>query len=275
MKLSAGVHSIYSTFIFIGLVLGLQACGGSSTPPPPADANPVGYYAGTLSTTTPSQIDISAKAISDSDKFMLVHIDNSATQNTILYVGTFTDITATTFTADVRIYLNGVFLRTATITNGSITEKSSMSGTLSGTGDYTSTSFSLSYDTTINARTPLDPATNEAANEVWLEPITAAAGGQNQTGFTFDAPNELVTVFGNHAMVVVGWQLCTDAAINLTNVNSEQPGRIRKYSVVSPTCGFPSVTGYITSFDSSGADDRYLWISYNTDNSFAAELVKQ
>lgn len=274
MKLSTGVHSIYSTLIFIGLVLGMQACGGSSAPPPPADANPVGYYAGTLSTTTPSNVDVSAKAIVDSDKFMLVHINNAGS-NTLLYVGTFTDITVTTFTADVRIYRDGAFERTATITNGSITERSSMSGTLSGTGNYTATAFSLTYDTTINTRTPLV----SVVTDKWLAPTTA------NTGFLFtqNSPTEITNAYDNIAIVPNALKGCRLSGIRPINVNnSEQVGRIRTYTAnypIADSCvNFVapfSMIAYMTPFDNAGNDNRYLWITYNANNFFADELVKQ
>ena len=183
MKLKFGTWSI-TPYLMAVILVGLQACGGGggagddgsdgsdgSSSTLPVDANPVGYYAGTMSTVSPSQTDITAKAIVDSDKFLMVHIDNAGS-NSLLYKGTFTDITATTFTADVSIYHDGAVIGTATISNGTITEKSSMAGTLSGTGDYTSTSFSLTYDTTTNARAPV----TSALNDQWFVPATEGTG---------------------------------------------------------------------------------------------------
>ncbi len=279
MKLFAGTRSLFTALILVSLVFGLQACsggGGSSTPATPANANPIGYYAGTLTVASPAQANLTAKAIVDSDKFLLVHIDNSATQNTLLYKGTFTAMTATTFTADVRIYRNGAFLRTATISNGSITEKSSMSGTLSGTGDYTATSFSLTYDTTVNARTPLVSANGE----IWIVPTTASTG----IGLDLNATKLRAFVLDNIAIVHDTLKGCSvgGAGLVLTNLNSGQSGRIRKYNAnlvstsncVNYAADF-SLTGYITTFDNTANDDRYLWITYNDNNFFAGELVKQ
>ena len=269
MKLKFGFWSL-TPYLMVVLLVGLQACGGggggSTTP---ADAKPAGYYSGTLTTVSPSQTDITAKAISDSDKFMMVHIDNGSPQNTILYVGTFTNITSTTFTADVRIYLNGVFQRTSTITNGSITEKSSMSGTLSGTGQYTATSFSLSYDTTINARTP----SAHVDGDTWALPSAT------NTGFNiFLNPTRITVGFENNTLVTTNLRTCYKSNVSLENVNSEQPSRIRSYSALyaaSGSCTGSTMTGYITPFDNGGTDNRYLWITYNDTNSFAGELVKQ
>ncbi len=279
MKLFAGTRSLFTALILVSLVFGLQACsggGGSSTPATPANANPIGYYAGTLTVASPAQANLTAKAIVDSDKFLIVHIDNSATQNTLLYKGTFTAITATTFTADVRIYRNGAFLRTATISNGTITEKSSMSGTLSGTGDYTATSFSLAYDTVVNARTPLV----SVSADLWVEPFDLTAG--NRSGILFSSSTQLSSaLFGNAAIVLDNLKGCNVSNVNLTDISGEQTGRLKKYSMnyLGSSCtNTPpdfSMTSYMTTFDSGSNDNRYLWISYNDNNFFAGELVKQ
>jgi hypothetical protein len=274
MKLHTGMRSIFSIVVIVSLALGLQACGGgggSSSTPTPADANPVGYYAGTLTVTSPAQANLNAKAIVDSDKFLMVHIDQ-ATPDVLLYKGTFTDITPTTFTADVRIYRNGAFLRTATITNGSITEKVSMSGTLSGTGDYTATSFSLTYDTTINARTPLVSANRD----VWIGATLTS------TGIAFNTATVISNVYENNALIHDVLKGCDVTGQSLTNVSSEQPGRIRTFTVTYVNgdgcvnyAGDITLTGYITPFDSGADDNRYLWITYNDNNFYADELVKQ
>ena len=269
MKLKLGTWSLTPYLIAIALV-GLQACGGGGggeVPPPPADANPVGYYAGTASTTSPVNTDIAIKAISTSTELMFAHIDN-ATPDTIFYKATFTDITPTTFTADVRIYRNGVFLRTATITNGSITEKSSMSGTLSGTGDYTSTSFSLTYDTTINNRAAPTPENNG-----WSD---ASTGGV--VGFSLiNQGTDIQPVFSSHASITAELDGCGPDDSTLANITGEAAtGRIRKYDVTHTTCTSGtdiSLTGYITTFDSGGGtDDRYLWFTFNDTRFFAGVL---
>ncbi|MCK4865278.1 MAG: hypothetical protein KAT06_07585 [Gammaproteobacteria bacterium] len=278
MKLKFGSWSLTPYLIVIAFI-GLQSCGGGgSTPPAAADANPVGYYSGTLSTVSPVQnpVNANAKAIVDSDKFLMVHIDNTGS-NSLLYKGTFTDITATTFTADVRIYHNGAFLRTATISNGTITEKSSMTATLSGTGDYTSTSFSLTYDTTINARTPII----SVSADQWFVPTNTP------TGFIFSntAATEITNTYENIAIVHDALKGCGVANIALIDVASEQVGRIRTYTANYTTSDLCenfvsdfSMTAYMTTFDSvvgGTNDDRYLWITYNDNNFFADALVKQ
>ena len=272
MKLKFGTWSLTPYFIALALI-GLQACGGGGggTPPPPPAANPVGYYAGTASTTSPSQTDIEVKAISDSDKFLMVHIEHT-TPNTLLYVGTFTDITDTTFTADVRIYRNGVFLRTATISNGSITERSSMSGTLSGTGEYTATSFSLTYDTVVNSRVTTNIVRGDT--DIWLVPTAT------DTGFRFSnsATRATFVIQSGFSYAHTSLTGCSAPSIDLTNVSGEQEDRIQKY-IANYTSGSScdnyttdfSMTGYITPYDNGGEDNRYLWITYNDNNFFASD----
>ena len=251
MKLKFGSWSLTPYLIVIALI-GLQACGGGGgSTPPPADANPVGYYTGTYSYSSPAgqgatATDIAIKAIVTSTDLMFAHIDN-ATPDTIFYKATFTDITPTTFTADVSIYRNGEFKGTATITNGNITEKSSMSGTLSGTGEYTGTSFSLTYDTTINNR-----VAPTLANNGWID---ASTGGV--VGFSLlNNGADIEPVFTTHASISADLEACGPDISTLTNITGESStGRIRKYDITHTTCASGndiSLTGYITPFDSSG-----------------------
>ena len=267
MKLKLGSWSL-TPYLLDVILVGLQACGGGGGTPPPA-ADPIGYYTGTFNYSSPTGQagDTAVQAIVDSDKFMMTYIDGETIAadltKHILYVGTFTNITATTYTADVKIYANGEFSGNAVVSNGLITEGASMSGTLSGTGNYTDTSFSLSYDTTINARVPLEPATEEANTERWLD-------GPTDSGIIFTAPSTItVNFFDDAAMVPVALKGCDSTAVGLTNVASEQPGRIRKTtaSITGTTCN-PNISDflldvYITPFDNGADDNRYLFISYN------------
>lgn len=71
MKLKFGSWSL-TPYLMVVLFLGLQACGGGT--PPPAAANPVGYYAGTFNYSTPTgqgtiATDTAVKAIVDSISF--------------------------------------------------------------------------------------------------------------------------------------------------------------------------------------------------------------
>lgn len=71
-----------------------------------------------------------------------------STTNGLLYDGTITNITQNNFTANFTIYTNGQNPITATA-SGTITQGSSITGTLTGTGVGNGT-FSLTYATTNN-----------------------------------------------------------------------------------------------------------------------------
>lgn len=172
MKLSTGVHSIYSTFIFIGLVLGMQACGGSSTPPPPADANPTGYYTGSGTVKTPgdnlTDFPITDFQIMTSGNRIMIMSDAKA----VLYDGIFT-VSGNDLTSTVTIYHNGDKQAATATLNATITEGSQLTGSFTGielgNGDFVSTYNNLS-------NTPSN--LNQVNNNFWGADLNESVAGR-------------------------------------------------------------------------------------------------
>lgn len=126
--------------VLLGLVL--QGCGGGGGGEP-ADVDPTGYY-DTIGTANVDDgiggtlVITDLQAMVNNNRFIAIS-DSSG----IVYDGMITNITGIDFTAMVSVYQNGALLSTSTI-DGMITEDSSITGTLTGTG-LGNGSFSLTY----------------------------------------------------------------------------------------------------------------------------------
>lgn len=149
----------FITIAIVSTALGLlTACGGDDPAPPPAPpaiVGSIGYFEGSAAISVPSGTDLAIaspdfKAMLDNSRLVIV-----SEANDLVYSASVTQRTVDNFTASVRIYKNGVYVRSATITGVDNTVSKTVSGTFSGTGDYASGTFSLTYNSTINARAPL------------------------------------------------------------------------------------------------------------------------
>lgn len=147
MKLFTGVRIIFSSLIFIGLVVGMQACGGGGgSTPAPTDQDASGIYtSGTLNITSSGVV---TNTHSDfvgmiyNNKFMLFSIDGH-----ILYEGTINSITLKDYSATVSVYKDGVFEENNISVSGTITTESTFTGTLAGGNHaYSEGNFSVNYD---------------------------------------------------------------------------------------------------------------------------------
>jgi hypothetical protein len=130
----------YTSFVaLLGLGGLMYGCGSSDSGTPP-NANPTGYYSqGSLSVSDGTITDNNAlQAMVYNDRIIMM-----SAANNLLYDGTITSINQSSFSATFTIYDNGQNLVTASAT-GTITQGSSVTGTLSGTGLGNGT-FSLTY----------------------------------------------------------------------------------------------------------------------------------
>ena len=146
MKLSTGVRLTFSTLIFIGLVLGMQACGGGgSSAPPLTDQDASGIYTSGSLTVDPSGANTTYTdfvGMIHNNKFMLFSINGH-----ILYEGTINSITLKDYSATVSVYRNGVNVDDNVSVTGKVTSESTFDGNLAGGNDaYSTGSFSVSYD---------------------------------------------------------------------------------------------------------------------------------
>lgn len=272
MKLKFGSWSLTSIFLAVALV-GLQACGGGGdTPPPPPPPNTSldsaarGYYEGFATIdVTAGDLVISApdfKAIFDENKFVIGY------NNTIdlVYKGTFTEVSDTTFKADIRVYKDGAFLTTARIENGSIDAGVSIKGTITGAVDYASSvgDVELTYN---NANSLTPPTYTFGLDNAW---------GNTESYIVFTSQTNIGLYFTAQSPKVSG---CESAAFNTNNVVNEQTGRVRSFTTgpLSTCANVPNGSvfeGYFTNFNGAGADDDSIFIvASNDDYAYAGVFV--
>jgi len=284
MKLFAGVRLFISALILAGLGFGLQACsgggGGSTTTIPAANISLVsaarGYYDGSATISGGTNVDVTitspnTKAIFDEKGFVIAFKgqDDAATAIVLMYKGTFTEVTATTFKADVRVYVNGVYNMTSTISNGVIDAGVTLSGAIVGTGDYANSTgnISLTY-TTDNTLTP--PVYAFGIANRWRDADSGDAFFNTATNF--DA------VFAVDA-IPTRLRSCDAIGTDTTNVTNQQTGRIRSFTTPAVTGCVNSIdngqilSGYLTNYNGGGTtDDRMLIVVSNNDYAYVGIL---
>ena len=218
----------------------------------------MGYFEGSAAISVPSGTDLAIaspdfKAMLDNSRLVVV-----SEANDLVYSASVTQRTVDNFTASVRIYKNGVYVRSATMTGVDNTVSKTVSGTFSGTGDYASGTFSLTYNSTINARAPLVFA--DTNNRYDAPPIASVIY------FTSNTTADIALASGASSDNL---DSCDMTNTTLNNVNSEQPGRIRQFSGVLAGCSTNATNGaaaqgYFTSFDhNGGTDNALLFVLFN------------
>ena len=190
--------SFFETLI-LGLVLalGVTSCGGgSSAPPTPivntVNANVAGYYTGTA--TVKMADDSTALPIPDlrffvnGSRIMAMGLTTDAT-NFVLYDIAISSISGNSYTAVATIYKAAVNIGTANVT-GTITEGSSIAGTFTGSGIANGT-FSVTYDTVVNARTA---SLSVIANTSYRGPLNTAV---SDLRLDIDATGNVISSFAS------------------------------------------------------------------------------
>ena len=123
------------------LITLLTACGGGGgeggTTPPPPDAVPTGYYDNTGTATLDTGNVADLQGIIDNNRLMML-----STATGFSYDGSIT-VSGNNYSGTLSVYDNGTLVGTAPVT-GTITQGTSVSGTLTGTGAG-SGSFQLLY----------------------------------------------------------------------------------------------------------------------------------
>ncbi|MDH5571447.1 MAG: hypothetical protein OEY89_06755 [Gammaproteobacteria bacterium] len=248
-------------FVFISLlsISLLSACGGGGGDDPVVkavvDVNPIGFYQGTASVNETGALAdtltvTDLQAIVDVDTFVVMSVSNH-----LMYKGTISDttITGNAFSATVRIYKDGVYQRDTTM-KGTVTEASKILVTLTGAGDYATGSVDLDYDPS-NSQFPLVYANGDG----WLnDPFTV--------GIVFSSDNNFDMYMSSPPVL----NSCDAVSVITSNVNSEQPGRIRSFSATLQACSNNTdngkvVDGYFVNYTLNSANDRILFVIYNND----------
>ena len=274
MKLKFGSW-LLTPYLMVVLFLGLQACGGGGSPTPTTTAAvntsltsaARGYYDGTGLIAGGSQADINIstrdiRAIFDEKEFVIAY--KLGADPILFYKGTFTEVTSTSFKADIRVYVNGIFTETATITNGVIDEGISLTGAIVGAGDYASSvgDITLAY-TSDNSLTP--PDYKFGVSNVWQDdPSTGTIQFSSTTKIDFSVANDAVPL---------DISSCLAMDFNTSDVINEQTGRIRAFTTSPLDCDDTiTLDGYFTNFNSGAVDDRIFVVASNDDYSYIGIL---
>ncbi len=142
---------IRSTLLALLASVALYGCGGSSSTP--ANANPTGYYSNNGTALVKQTDDTTDLSITDLQAMVSGNrIIMMSAANNLVYDGTITSINQSSYTATFTIYSSGQNPISATAT-GTITQGSSITGTLTGAGAGNGT-FTVIYALSNN-----DPAT--------------------------------------------------------------------------------------------------------------------
>ncbi len=274
------IRFTFITMLFATLGL-LTACGGGgggggTTTTPAVTVDPLasaarGFYqgngtiqggSGDIVITSPN-----IKGIADEKGFVFTYKGNDENSNAIVlfYKGTFTEVTATSFKADVRVYVDGVYQETATISDGVIDEGISFSGTLKGAGNYASSNGTISLSYAQDNKTAPPTYSTVSPSNKWNDIVGTSGTGQVifNSATNYDAGIALDSVPGQFAG-------CLLLSVDTDDVVNEKPGRIRIFNATTDQCVANSlngqlVSGYLTNFETTNPDDR-LYIVLSNDN---------
>ena len=234
-----------------------------------------GFYDGSATINGGAQVDVTislpdTKAIFDEKGFVIAFKgqDDGANPIVLLYKGTFTEVSATAFKASVRVYVNGIYTTTSTISNGVIDAGVTLTGVIVGTGDYANSTGDVSLLYTADNR--LTP------------PVYAFGTGNRWNDSTsgdvfFNIATNFDAVF---AADVVPPRLrnCDAIGIDTIDVINEQTGRIRSFTTpalsgcLSAGDDGQILTGYLTNYNSGVADDRLFIVASNDNYSYVGIL---
>lgn len=276
MKLFTGARITLLSIVLVGL-MGCGGGGGGSTTPTvntSLASAARGFYDGSATINGGAQSDVTisspnTKAIFDEKGFVIAFKgnDDNAASIVLLYKGTFTEVSTTSFKADVRVYVNGVFTTTSTISNGVIDAGVTLAGAIVGTGDYANTTgdVSLSY-TTDNALTPPVYTANR-----WDDNVSGVVVFNSVTNF-----DAILAVNARPADL----RHCDAISTDTTNVTNEQVGRIRAFTTPALTTCLDSnddgkiVSGYFTNYNGGAAnDDSLFFVASNDDLAYVGIMV--
>ena len=237
------------------------------------DSNPVGYFEGSgkFNYGAESILDLdgsatdktkTVQAIVDKDTFAITSVADQ-----LVYIGTFTEISGSSYTATVKIYKDGYYQYDTSV-SGTIISRSTMSGMFKGDGDYASGTFDLLYSD-VNKL----PANTFSATEIWEDdpdaPITWIRL-VTSTEFEF----ETASLFQPDYI-----RGCRSRNNQLVSMVGEQENRLWNVKAVmfyscsvtaSELLSFDMVLGR---FDLYASDDRVLMVFYDDTLAYASILL--
>ena len=267
MKYAFKSHWFFRTTLLVLLAgLALQGCGGGSSTP---NADPTGYYDVTGTATVKADDNTTDLPISDlqgmvnGNRFTAM----SAAEG-LVYDGTLTIVNVDTFTANISIYRDGSLLTTATA-SGTITQGSSITGTLTGTGAGNGT-FRLTYALSNNQAAALSRVQSNV-DEMWFSVI----GGSLNFGFGFvvAGTGEITHRQTADSGVFNGCVVASGTMTPVSNTNVYQA------TFTLSSCSNNTVDGTYTGLAStraqSVADDRLVLVASKTAFCIHGEFTRE
>jgi len=209
------------------------------------------------------------QVIADTNRLSIVDLANN-----LIYIADISAFdTATSFSANARIYKDGNYTGDNANISGVINGEQSLDLVLTadnnnagGDGNYTATSDSATSDgmTLAYSAKNRDVAVDLTSKSVW----------DSSTGGIQPITNTNINISTNSNVNSAELKNCRADSVALESVISEQLGRIRSFSASTLTncVAAPPLDGYITSFDTSNTDDTVLFIWFNNNGVYAATL---
>jgi hypothetical protein len=266
------IRVLHMVLILFASVM-LSSCGGgggggnTTTPTPSqvANADPTGYYD---ATGTASVGDGNGGTLNITDLQAMVNgnrfIAMSASQD-LVYDGTITDVTQNSYTATVSIYKNGALLSSASA-SGTITQGSSITGTLTGTGQGNGT-FNLTYALVNNQVAAISRVVNNS-NELWDAQIGGSTNVASAFGFTVGNAGTMYNFYSPIDGLFIGCKVANGS------INPVQDTDLYTVTITLSNCNTPSLdsdyTGLAVSLTKTTADDSLLLVVSNPNNTINA-----
>ena len=237
----------------LALMFLLQGCPGGGSSGPVPDADPTGYYTNTGTATVKQSDNVTDLSITDlqaivyNNRIMVMSVANG-----LLYDGTITSISQNSFTATFTIYTNGANPIAATA-SGTITQGSSISGTLTGTGAGNGT-FTLTYANTNNQIAAISRVEN-TTNATWGAMI---GGGSSMYEFIIDNAGVVVDDFLDVGGVFHFCEIFNGEIIPITGTNLYQvTGDLRTCADVNVRVIY---TGFAATRSQTNTDDTLVFM---------------
>jgi len=242
-----------------------------------SDDSLAGYYTSSAITTVNEDmgtLDIPAgdfQVIADINRLSIIDLTNN-----LIYIADISAFdTATSFTANARIYKDGNYTDDNANISGVINGDQSLdltltadSGNAGGDGNYTATDgvMSLGYSAK-NSDAPIPLS----IGDTWLNTPFSI-------GFLINSDSTINISTRGSTSSALPLDDCTADSVTLQNIISEQLGRIQTFNTTNITgCAVTSfLNGYITSYDTTPttSDDAILFLLFNDDGVNAASLSK-
>ncbi len=246
-------------FLSFTAIIALQGCSSSGGDEfVVVDADPTGYYTGTADVKPDSNTDLRVEDLQgmiNGTRFMVMSVDN-----TLLYDGTITDVTANDFTANVTIYKDGLVVSTTTMT-GTIAEGSQITGTIAGTGAFNGT-FTIVFAQSNSEPSAISKVEN-IPGEVWSGQI----GPTTDQQFSIDGSGALIDISAPTDGVFIFCGL--GIGIDTGTISAIANTRLFDVSLKLIECDDSNVDGSYTGLATTKGTDNILVFAYS-DGTFAA-----